>query len=565
MGLDSLDQSSAQVQSATTTTSNRKARATSRSRYGKGKTAASVASTGQNQEDETASNTPQPKSNARRIRIKGVKGPGTDDITPATSDAATAPEDGTDASTTAPKRSLKVTLSRRVAPAAAPKAASPPKALRDELRALASEDSDDEDAAPAVRAQPSVRSQVKDQDEEALPAKRVRKRSRRAAEGDAFIDSEDESEDASTASKRKRPAQAAPGAAKKKQASEDDSAEDSDVVMSDPVSESDLEPAGDAKKAQKPKKATPATSNRTTGKAQGQAADKKKKAAPARKPSQAELAKMMASKGIRASAAATATASPKPGQVGTPNRPMGAVGSANRPGMPGQPGARKPMPVKPRGSDMWDSLVGGSSKPTPASTPAKPTPAPTPSASDKDKLKPKVKPEGDKGAEREAGEVTDKQGSRLAPAINLPRPLGIAREGATASPASREHGHHHGAHRHDHHRDQSSIVVHMTPGLNGQHWDKEAYRQQRLREKQANRAPEPETLIDLLADAEVVMGFEEEWRQVRVNSAGKGSHGTGYPSLRAREYGAGLALAKTLKEARQRKEERERKPAMAHA
>lgn len=269
-------------------------------------------------------------------------------------------------------------------------------------------------------------------------------------------------------------------------------------------------------------------------KAEGSAAATSKAAGPRKGSSKVEPKTVTST--IRASAAATSTS--------TTSSPAGS-----RPFAAGQAGAatqkRPPQMNKPKASlSMWDSLVGSSSKPAAPAQPPKP-------AQPKEEQKVGGEKEGEKAKDPNQPRATPSgglQGAAGSSASSLPRPLGINRPqgiqsstSASQTGSSSTHGHGHGNFR------DSTISIHVTPGLNGQHWDKAAYRSLRLSDKERYRLPAPGELFDLLEDAEVIVGFEEEWRAKRI-MAGAGGQAR-YASSKATQYGAGRDYARgTVKE-----------------
>lgn len=241
----------------------------------------------------------------------------------------------------------------------------------------------------------------------------------------------------------------------------------------------------------------------------------------------------------------SATSSPMP-----PRKGMNAVGASAM-----QPRPRPPQPKpKPRGPDMWGSLVG-SSKPSGPRPPPRPTP---------EEEAAKVAAAEQEKAKQAASAGPGRPETSSTPA--LPRPLGTSSNlsssfsrdnrplsgAANRPPTQQQQQQQQSAAA----TSQHSFVVHMTPGLNGQHWDKEAYRRMRLIEKNAYRHPDRSSLLNLMEDAEAVQSFEEEWRRLRVEDRVR------HPGLKYREYGAGVEYAKVLREEKQKQkveEEAQRK------
>lgn len=440
--------------------------------------------------------------------------------------------------------------------------------LTDSLRELGDEEEDEEEAAPTQRrkfARPVAGSKTgaeKDEESDLSPAPQS---SLNEASSGKRKRLPRHSDSASLSSKKRRAAlnrEERPAGKDDFVGSEDSDDEMSDVATEESEAEEELEERSTAKRS-KAKKTPVAPSKGNLTKAEQGSLKKKageiKDAAKAvlgsgsKKPSVAELNKMVAAK-IRASAAATTTASAgaglgsSSGGSSNPTTPATAQDASPAP-------RRKPMPPKPRGSDMWGSLVG-SSRPSPRPPAAAPKEdnANKPPPASENKKKP-----GDNGTEQQASS-NDPNKPRIAQAgvvggtsSSLPRPLGTSSSASGSGAISSARGQASGSGRPGGGMTvrESTFTVHMTPGINGQHWDKEAYRRLRIEEKHRYRNPvvsaeDGSGLLNLLEDAEVLSSFEDEWRSLRISNRIK------YPSVKYREYGAGLEYAKMLKESRQK-------------
>ncbi|CAO1618486.1 unnamed protein product [Parajaminaea phylloscopi] len=484
-----------------------------------------------------------------------------------TATASAGPEDK------APRRSLKIKLSNRgpakQASSHTPVVAEAKPSFDDSLKELADDDDDEQEDGAELPGLNSGRG-------------RATRRSRVAIEEEEEDEEADQTQgqgqnvDATTATskrKRLRGAGTAAGSSmkKRKQSAKtrpnagDDfvAADDSDEEMVDAASEASNGESDaseeDAQKA-KGKQRAPKRDKSRGGQSKSDAASVKQKAGDIKdaskgatgssnkRPSQAELNKIVAAK-IRASAAAsTAAASGSAGTSSNPTTPA-TVGDSSAPSSMAR---KRPMGAKPRGSDMWGSLVG-SSRPSPRPPPPKEEAAAKTDAS----LEEQKKREGD---QQRADPNRSRQPQPGGPSNALPRPLGTGApaNGASSRGPSSMNTHNPlrgpgvGSRGGGMYARESTFVVHMTPGLNGQHWDKEAYRRMRIAEKQRYRNPSQSAgpggsgprLLNLLEDAELLAGFEDEWRSLRISNRVK------YPSLKYREYGAGLEYAKMLKETR---------------
>ncbi|PWN26831.1 hypothetical protein BDZ90DRAFT_261083 [Jaminaea rosea] len=484
----------------------------------------------QNEEGQPAAAPSQAEASTSRRRIK---------VKEVTRQGSTAAEEQGDAATTEtaakPKKSIKVKLNvdrskaqqqqQQVQQAdgfsldAAPQSGS--SSLRDELRGMADSDEEDEEEVIA-------------------PVKRKMRRPRESTSGAGGDHDDDEGGDISMKRKKRKPEDTSRGSAlKKARRSDYDDADallesDSDEEMQDVASsEGDYEEdekktsgrsgsgKSSAKKTSNSSTKGVKSSDSTKGKASA-SGGKAKSAAPAGNKKQLSKAggsdndpKSAVGK-IRASAAVTAASGPSSsspshsadGAGGSslsspiPRKPQGQTAPGAAAGQP----PRRPMPLppmKPRGSDMWDSLVGSS----------KPRPQPVPPAA--------AKKEGDDAAKQQQQQKpAGPRPPRPPPpsASALPRPLGTTGTPSTGGPPPRPRSHLYGpgsASAHNSGPANGTFTVHMTPGLNGQHWDKAAYRQLRASECHSYSNPEPASLFNLLEDAEVLAKFEEEWRGIR--------------------------------------------------
>lgn len=269
-----------------------------------------------------------------------------------------------------------------------------------------------------------------------------------------------------------------------------------------------------------------------------------------RKPTRAELDKMIASK-IKASAAVAGSSS---SGSNTPASLSGVRQPSQGQGTPS--GAPVPIkrPVKPKGVDMWDSLIGSASKPKPAAVPKQ---AAVDAKPDKSQGNSDERKEGTTAAPAVATPSSSVQPKdRPAVVSSAPRPLGMS-SAASRGPSTANTPNVMGAPSSIRPRPQyytapsqpTAIIIHQTPGLNGQHWNKEAYRRQRIQEKLKNREiplSSSTGTLDLMRPSELVHEFEEEWsRKRRVDRTLTG--------VKGKDFGAGKILAERLVAAKKQK------------